>query len=733
MKSNISKSRPLQILTLAAALTCGCAAQAAPITKAGTDHPIIQRPSPQKQIPSNRLLNATRTILFCFLMFTLNIAPAYALVFQGVSTGPAEADAKSDSIVLRNDVLSAKWQTSGKQLRWSVFENRIEKTSMVVPVDVFVLETSTGRITSSECVLESTAIEELKKDPRALRNAEHVSGKCVVANLLHVASGIKVCWRAELRDGANALRSKITVMAGNEQIVISKIILLDGGVLAGAETIGTVQASPVAGSGIFLGFENPLVWNTVKEGRVTCVDNNPHTLAALQSHTASIILGVYPKGQLRRAFLCYIEQERPRPYQSWLHYNTWYDLSWRDPSSVIRVFNEAQVLDVIHGFGEELVKKRGVRLDSFLLDDGWDDPATVWGIDQKNWPHAFTAVQKAAAQYDANISAWFSPVGGYCERASRRFAAGNKLGLKFSFSDTNYYRRFREQCMSFVSEYGVNGFKFDGIGTADNIDPAIRLFGDLRSVRQDVFINLTTGSWPSPFFLLLADATYHGEGDYGFCGKGTARQRWITYRDGAVYVGVVKKGPLYPLNSIMNGGIIYATNAPGSATAWNGIAINSPGGLNVDLGNDFKDEVRSYFASGTQLQELYISHRLMTATNWDDLAAASKWSRSRQDCLVDVHWIGGSPRNGEIYGWAAWTEKGGVLALRNPDDKPATISLDPATAFELPEGAPRNYQLSCPYPDQRVQKMAFNAGQPVEFLIQPFELLVFDAVASEKK
>jgi hypothetical protein len=29
--------------------------------------------------------------------------------------------------------------------------------------------------------------------------------------------------------------------------------------------------------------------------------------------------------------------------------------------------------------------------------------------------------------------------------------------------------------------------------------------------------------------------------------------------------------------------------------------------------------------------------------------------------------------------------------------------------------------------------MAFNAGQPVEFLIQPFELLVFDAVASEKK
>jgi hypothetical protein len=442
---------------------------------------------------------------------------------------------------------------------------------------------------------------------------------------------------------------------------------------------------------------------------------------------------VYPKGQLRRAFLCYIEKERPRPYRSWLHYNTWYDLSWRDPSSVIRVFNEAQVLDVIHGFGEELVKKRGVKLDSFMLDDGWDDPATVWDIDQKNWPHAFSEVQKAAAQYNANISAWFSPVGGYCERASRRFAAGNKLGLKFSFSDTNYYRRFREQCMSFVSEYGVNGFKFDGIGNADNIDPAIRFFSDLRSVRQDVFIDLTTGSWPSPFFLLLADATYHGECDYGFCGKGSARQRWITYRDGAVYVGVVKKGPLYPLNSIMNGGIIYATNAPGSATAWNGIAINSPGGLNVDLCNDFKDEVRSYFASGTQLQELYISHRLMTATNWDDLAAAAKWSRSRQDCLVDVHWIGGNPRNGEVYGWAAWTEKGGVLALRNPDDKPATITLDPATAFELPEGAPRNYQLCSPYPDQRVQKMAFNAGQPVEFQIQPFELLVFDALASEKK
>jgi hypothetical protein len=48
--------------------------------------------------------------------------------------------------------------------------------------------------------------------------------------------------------------------------------------------------------------------------------------------------------------------------------------------------------------------------------------------------------------------------------------------------------------------------------------------------------------------------------------------------------------------------------------------------------------------------------------------------------------------------------------------------------FELPGGAPRAYSLTSPYGDQRVKKMEIEAGQPANFELRPFEVLVFDAV-----
>ncbi len=46
---------------------------------------------------------------------------------------------------------------------------------------------------------------------------------------------------------------------------------------------------------------------------------------------------------------------------------------------------------------------------------------------------------------------------------------------------------------------------------------------------------------------------------------------------------------------------------------------------NVTTLDDFADEAWSYFAMGVTLQELYISHDLMTSGAWDVLAAAAKW------------------------------------------------------------------------------------------------------------
>jgi hypothetical protein len=139
------------------------------------------------------------------------------------------------------------------------------------------------------------------------------------------------------------------------------------------------------------------------------------------------------------------------------------------------------------------------------------------------------------------------------------------------------------------------------------------------------------------------------------------------------------------------------------------------------------NEFRSYFALGTNLQELYLSPDMMDAKAWDDLAACVRWNKKHAKVLIDSHWVSGDPYKSEPYCYASWRANEGVICFRNPDDKLRNITIDIATAFELPDGAARNYVLNASYSDQRIQKLQAKAGIPVTFTLKPFEVLVFDA------
>jgi len=191
------------------------------------------------------------------------------------------------------------------------------------------------------------------------------------------------------------------------------------------------------------------------------------------------------------------------------------------------------------------------------------------------------------------------------------------------------------------------------------------------------------------------------------------RQRWISYKDNDVFNEVVSRSDLYPLNSLMLHGIIYAQKAYG---------------LNYDTNNIFKSEVRAMFGNGTQLQEMYITPRLLTSDNWDALAEAAKWSRANSDTLVDTHWVGGRPEDHQVYGWAAWSPEKGILTLRNPTARTQSIAIDPAKAFELPEGAGKIYSIASPFKDETVEVTKLHAGEATKFKLQPFEVLVVEAL-----
>ncbi|HEY2857349.1 MAG TPA: enterotoxin [Terracidiphilus sp.] len=563
------------------------------------------------------------------------------------------------------------------------------------------------------------SVSKLLPNANASRLAERVAGQAIVAPLVSHDGSVKAEWSLQLRDGSHYVRQFLTITAGGSDLPIDRIQLIDLP-LPDAHIVGSVQGSPIIAGNWFLGFEHPISQSKVTAGRATAWIERDLPLHAGQSVTYSSVIGVARDGQMRRDFLAYIERERAHPYRTFLHYNSWYDLGFGND------YDAAGALDRINAFGHELTEKRGVKLDSFLFDDGWDGHNSLWKFNP-GFPDGFTPIKQAAEKYHAEPGVWMSPWGGYGKAKQERIAFGKSAGYEiigggYALSGPKYFTAFRDVALDMIHTYGVNQFKFDGTGNVDSVFPgsqfdsdfsaAIELIADLRKARPDTFINLTTGTWPSPFWLLYADSTWRGGDDDSVAGVGPYRERWITYRDAQTYENIVQNGPLYPINSLMLHGMIFAQQHKE---------------LNKDPDNDFRNEARSYFGTGTQLQEMYITPSLLSQQNWDDLAEAANWSRANAEVLKDTHWIGGNPAWLEVYGWASWTSAKGILVLRNPGNAPQTFSITLQDAFELPAGTAQRYTARSPWKSDAGQSpIELNARAPHEFHLAPFEVLTLD-------
>jgi hypothetical protein len=654
----------------------------------------------------------------------LGRAPAKLLLQDSDAGAPQDAPRaliQGGKISLANSAVAAEWQVSPASLLFTRIRDVSSGQSVSGPVAAFSLKLAGGgQIASSSMrLLGEPKIESLSAQPRAARFSERVPGRAVSAVFEDPQHGLCATWRAILREGSHYIRQEVEFSATKERLPITEIVMLDL-TATGAAVSGSVKGSPVAASTWFFGFEHPLSQSLAENSRLRCSFARELPLEHGRSASYSSVIGVTAPGQLRRNFLRYIERERAHPYRTFLHYNSWYDLGYFTP------YDQAGALDVIRAFGEELYVKRGCVLDSFLFDDGWDNHKSLWDFNS-GFPNGFTPVKAAAAKYGAAPGIWLSPWGGYDGPQKERLEYGKQQGYEensggFVLSGPRYFHRFREVCLKMIRTYGINQFKFDGTGNASTVFPGsefdsdfaamISLIGDLRAAEPDLYVNLTTGTYPSPFWLRYADSIWRDGDDHSFAGVGSDRQQWITYRDSATYQYVVRRGPLYPLNSLMLHGLIYARYAEK---------------LGDDPGHDFPDEIHAYFGSGTQLQEMYVTHSLLSASDWNTLAEAARWSRHNAGTLVDTHWLGGDPAHLEVYGWASWSPRGGIITLRNPDKAPHTFELDVQSAFELPSGAPRTYAASTPWRGAAPLAIDLRAGQPHTFTLQPFEVLTLEA------
>ncbi len=645
--------------------------------------------------------------------------------------GLAMVRCRNNEIVASNGVLAVCWALGNSGLRPRCARDVVAEKQIEFVGEAFeiVLTNEQRHAASALSTAGPARLRRLRPNPKAARLAARIPGRQVEVPLRSADGMLRVIWRALLHDGANYLRQEVEVTAVGRDCPIQEILWLNQA-MPGAQVAGQVDGSPVVAGTFFLGGEDPHALNQTRppsqeadpSPAVVCRIPRNAVLRRGESLTQGFVLGVAPAGQMRRAFLRYLERERAHPYRPYLHYNSWYDTAW-EPFAL----NETNCLEAIRLLGERFILPYQVTMDGLVFDDGWDDPKTLWQF-HGGFPRGFAPLAGLARHYRSRLGVWLSPFGGYGDPKAQRLRMGAAQGYEtnntgFSLAGPKYYAAFQAACVGMIRDYGVNHFKFDGIATGMyasggaqyvlDTEAMRRLMLELRAEDRDLYINLTTGSWPSPFWLRYADSVWRQGGDMGRAGKGPTQQQWLTYRDQEVYRNIVRKSPLYPLNSLMTQGVAYSRQGmAGDPT------FNSTG---------FRDDVRAFFGSGTGLQELYIQPGRLTPEDWRVLAEAAKWSRANADVLVDTHWIGGDPSKLEVYGYASWAPRQGIVMLRNPDDQPRSYTLDIGAALELPRGAPTVYVLRSPWGEDAARPaLRAAAGQPLAIALEPFEVVVLE-------
>jgi len=660
-------------------------------------------------------------LLICLLAnYTYGIAQVH---YPGKDPGKAGVRTSGNIIRLENNVVGLCFSTSGNKVNILGFEDKQNhKQVQLNKAPLFELTLAGGSEINANTftVSNSPQTENVTADANATVDADRFAGKKITAELNNEKLGLKVRWEATLRDGANYIRQSFTFNA-KDSVKVARITLVKLPADIEVKKEGTVDGSPLALNNMFFSLEHPMSQISSAKKSVSIYLPRLEAVNSAAPLTISSAWGVTPAGQLRRGFLYYIERERANPYHQVLHYNSWFDLSWED-----RKLNETVCLDRIKVFNDSLITKRKVKLNTFLFDDGWDDNKTLWQFNA-GFPDGFTKLTAATKASGAGIGVWISPWGGYDEPKVQRLAYGKKQTPPFETNENGfsltgpiYYERFKAVTTKFITDYNVSMFKFDGVGAGNgangasityqkDIEAFLRLINGLRSEKPNLYLSLTVGTWPSVYWLKYGDAIWRAGEDTGLEGDGPKRQQWITYKDAQAYKNIVRRAPLFPLNSIMYHGVCIAENG-------------LPGKLEMDNKN-IADEIWAFFGTGTSLQELYVNPHLLNAKDWDCIRDAANWSRDHKEELADIHWVGGDPAKGDVYGYAGWADNKGVLTLRNPTSKTKTFVVNVKQALDVPAGLDDNYQF---FDARTGGKKILYKGKTFMVKLAPHEVKVMD-------
>ncbi len=496
--------------------------------------------------------------------------------------------------------------------------------------------------------------------------------------------------------------------------------------------------------GYFFGLEYPAAQNVAEQSgngkKIRCSVEIGKKIEAKPIESGWTVMALTPPGLEKLWFSKYLECIRIKPLRPYTLYNSWYDLRSAEYPKVpeTNVMNEKNVLHIIDLIKTNFVDKNNIHLDAFVLDDGWDVYRSNWQLRTVQFPNGFKPIVQKLKTIGTDLGVWFGPTGGYSFR-NKRIDWMGKHGYEVVGKDVGnnnrmlclagkqYSRLLKKRTTDFVNKDGVRFFKWDGIQFSCSepdhghpvgiysrravLDTLIALTRAVRAKHPDVYLNITSGTWLSPWWVQYANQIWMSGGDYGYSDVPSVSRRdaAMTYRDIVLYQDFKVNDFWMPIANLMTHGIIKGNLQT--------LGAKEP----IDK---FTNNALLYFARGVSMWELYISPDILSADEWSAISKSLHWAKENFEILKHTEMAGGNPGAKEAYAYVHCNGNKGIIAARNPFIEKKELKLTLAEKYNLNPQA-RNLVLERIYPTRWIDPQLHRAGDRLTLHLEGFETAVY--------
>ncbi|HET7118680.1 MAG TPA: alpha-galactosidase [Hanamia sp.] len=507
---------------------------------------------------------------------------------------------------------------------------------------------------------------------------------------------------------------------------------------------GQPCAIDFASGGVFFGVEYPAATTMIKRTGnqtfdVSCNEIVGTIVKDNWVKSKWVVEGLSPDHYVKNWFFKYLPDIRIAPDRPYALYNSWYDL--RSPAfkdvAPEHIMNEKNIMNIISQFKKNMIEPYGIHLDAFVLDDGWDVHHSDWQLRKTTFPNGLKPISNELDKLGTTLGVWYGPTGGYSFRMDRinwmrdhgYEVTGTGESSMMCIAGTKYSALFQKRTTDMVRNDGVGYFKWDGIQFSCSnpthghpigyysrraiLDSMIAKCNAVRAINPNVYLNITSGTWLSPWWMSYGNQIWMQGGDYGFADIPSVNQRdaSMTYKDMVLYDDFYKQDDWFPISNLMTHGIIKGT-------------LNEIGGTDDPL-SKFTDDAMFYFGRGVTMYELYISPDLLDKGEWNALSKSLKWAENRFPVLVNTDMVGGDPGKGEAYGYIHCKDNKSIIAVRNPviQQQSIHVKLDPKYGINP---LANSLVLERVYPTRWISPGLYSAGATVDIPLAGFESAVYE-------